>query len=77
VTSRPAAVLGVPAGRLAVGAVADICLLDPRHAWRVGPDALAGRPTHTPFAGLELVGIARRTFAAGITIHRADAGHAP
>ena len=71
VTSRAAAVLGVPAGRLAPGAVADVCLFDPRHAWRVGAAALGGRETHTPFQGLELVGGVRRTLAAGTTIFRA------
>ena len=73
VTQRPARVLGIAAGRLAPGEAADLCLFDPRRAWRVDPAALASRGRNTPFAGLELTGRAVRTLAAGRTIHGASA----
>jgi dihydroorotase len=69
VTVRPARVLGLPAGTLAVGAAADICLFDPDLAWRVQPSALQSQGKNTPFAGLELVGRVARTLVAGRTVH--------
>lgn len=69
VTHRAAAVLGAAVGRLEPGAPADICLFDPRRAWRIEPDRLAGSGRNTPLAGLEMTGRAVRTIAAGRTIH--------
>ena len=71
VTSRPAAILGIAAGTLAVGAAADVCLYDPRRAWIVGPATLASQCKESPFSGLELTGRVVRTLAAGRTIHAA------
>ena len=55
-TSRPAALLGSPAGRLAKGAPADLCLFDLERAWRVEAGALPGKATNTPFDGRALEG---------------------
>ncbi len=71
VTVRPARVLGVPAGRLDVGASADLCLFDPTRAWVVQPSALASQGKNTPFQGLELTGRVARTILAGRTVHTA------
>ncbi|WP_237560993.1 GntR family transcriptional regulator, partial [Elioraea sp. Yellowstone] len=35
---RPAGLLGVPGGRLAEGAAADLCLFDPDRAWQIRAD---------------------------------------
>ncbi|MEZ5742117.1 MAG: dihydroorotase, partial [Burkholderiaceae bacterium] len=40
VTNRAARVLGIPAGSLAPGAIADLCLFDPAQRWRPGPKTL-------------------------------------
>lgn len=40
-------------GRLAVGAPADLTLIDPDQRWRVGEDDLAGKARNTPFLGRE------------------------
>ena len=69
VTVRAARVLGIEAGTLAAGAVADICLFDPKRAWTVRPAALASQGKNTPFLGLELVGRAVRTLVGGRTVH--------
>lgn len=69
VTSAPAAILGVDAGRLAVDAPADICIFDPRAAWRVERKTLRSQGKNTPFLGLEVVGRARRTFVGGQIVH--------
>jgi dihydroorotase len=72
VTCGPAAVLGNmlgelngSAGRLAVGAVADVCVFDPQAAWTVTPQALRSQGKNTPFSGYELLGRVRCTLIAG------------
>ena len=79
VTSRPAAVLGTAlgplaqsAGRLAVGSVADVCVLDPNASWVVAPAALRSQGRNTPFSGYELSGRVRATLVGG---HLAYAAH--
>ncbi len=69
VTSRAARVLGVPAGTLAQGAPADICLFDPALPWIVKPAALVSQGKNTPFLGLELTGRVVRTLVGGRTVH--------
>ena len=71
VTHRPARVLGVRAGTLALGASADICLFDPEGTWIVRAEALASQGKNTPFLGLELQGRVVRTLVGGRTVHRA------
>ncbi|MGH7104530.1 MAG: dihydroorotase, partial [Acetobacteraceae bacterium] len=55
-TAGPADLLGVPAGRLAPGAVADLCLFQPERAWRVEAGHLPGKAQNTPFDGRALEG---------------------
>ena len=71
ITHRPARILGVPAGTLAAGAAADICLFDPARPWIVEPAALASQGKNTPFQGLELVGRVARTLVGGRTVYAA------
>jgi len=71
VTHRAAKILGVPAGTLAAGASADICLYDPASPWIVQPSALASQGKNTPFQGLELTGRVARTIVGGRTVHAA------
>ena len=78
VTSGPAAVLGAAlgvchgsAGRLIVGAVADVCVVDAEAAWTVAPDALRSQGKHTPFSGYELPGRVRCTVVAGQVVFNA------
>jgi dihydroorotase len=69
VTSRPAGILGIPAGALAEGAAADVCVFDPSAPWRVDRASLASQGKNTPFAGLELVGRPRWTIVGGELVH--------
>ena len=68
-TCRAAAVLGSPAGRLAGGAPADLCLFDADARAPIQPDALRSRAKLTPFAfercGLALPGRVLGTWVAG------------
>lgn len=47
--ANPAALLGVDAGTLAVGAEADIALVDPNRPWIVNSDKMAASAGNTPF----------------------------
>jgi dihydroorotase len=69
VTSRPAAILGVDAGAIRVGAPADVVVFDPRRPWRVERGALASQGKNTPFLGLELEGRVRATLVGGAVVH--------
>ena len=48
-TRRPADLLGLHAGRLAVGAPADLVLFDPERGWQVREQALHSKSKNTPF----------------------------
>jgi dihydroorotase len=76
VTHRPAGILrqsspGIAAGigRMAVGEVADLCLLDPDEVWQLDPARLRSQGRHTPFAfdctGISLPGKVRATCVGG------------
>jgi dihydroorotase len=69
ITSRPARVLGIAGGTLAVGAPADLCIFDQERAWRVTPDALRSQGRNTPFAGYELVGKTTCTIVGGQVVY--------
>lgn len=64
-TSGPAGILGIDAGRLAVGAPAHLVLLDPEARWRLAADALVSAGRCTPFDGWALRGRVVRTLHAG------------
>jgi dihydroorotase len=71
ITSDAARVLGVPSGRLAVGAPADVVLFDPDAPRRIVPEALKSQGKNTPFLGLELAGSVRCTIVAGNVVYEA------
>ncbi len=48
-TANPAALLGVDAGVLAIGAQADLALIDPERPWVVDSDKMAASSGNTPF----------------------------
>jgi dihydroorotase len=55
-TIGPATVLGIGAGRLAPGSVADLTLVDPERRWTVEPAAFRSLSRNTPFAGMSMRG---------------------
>ncbi|HEX7054776.1 MAG TPA: dihydroorotase [Burkholderiales bacterium] len=71
ITSAPARVLGVPSGRLAPGAPADVVLIDPRAPRRIAPETLKSQGKNTPFVGAELSGAVRCTIVAGNVVYEA------
>jgi dihydroorotase len=65
VTAAPADVLRLPAGRIDVGAAADLCVFDAAATWTVEPRALKSQGHNTPFLGYELPARVRATIVAG------------
>ncbi|MCW5574583.1 MAG: dihydroorotase [Burkholderiales bacterium] len=68
ITARPAAILGIDAGHLAVDAAADICIFDPKQYWRVEAAALRSQGKNTPFSGIELQGRVSHTLVSGSVV---------
>ena len=62
---NPAKILGIPAGTLAVGANADIALIDLNEEWTVDPGRLHGKSKNTPFKGMTLTGRVKKTVLGG------------
>jgi len=76
-SARPADLLGLPGGRLAVGAPADLILVDLGAPWVVEERALRSKSKNTPFEDQMFEGRVMMTLVAGRIVYRyADAGHA-
>jgi len=70
-TWRPADLLGIDAGRLAKGAMADLVLFDPEAPWKVKEEDLHSLAKNTAFEGRLLQGRVRRTLVDGRTVYEA------
>lgn len=68
ITHQPADMLGLEAGRLKVGAPADLVLFDPDTGWKVDADELHSRAKNTPFDGRPVQGRVLRTVIDGRTV---------
>jgi dihydroorotase len=68
--SSGAALFDFPAPAIAVGAPADICLVDLADTWHVGEAGYESRSANSCFAGRELTGRVRMTIAAGSVAYR-------
>ncbi len=66
--ANPAALLGVDAGALSVGAEADIALIDPDKPWVVDSDQMAASAGNTPFDKQGVAGRAVALFKGGTRI---------
>lgn len=65
ITHHPAQILGLDAGRLAVGQVADVCIFNPESRWQVIPAHLRSQGKNTPFLGYEMQGAVTFTLVDG------------
>jgi len=68
VTHRPAAILEMEAGRMRVGAPADLVLFDPDVPWKIEERALRSKSKNTPFDKRPTQGRAVRTVVDGRTV---------
>ena len=71
ITSDAARVLGVDAGHLTSGSVADVCIFDPNAHWTVKPEALRSQGKNTPYLGYELQGRVCYTIVDGQVVFEA------
>ncbi|MDA1107570.1 MAG: dihydroorotase [Proteobacteria bacterium] len=69
VTCKPAHILGLDAGTLAVGKTADICIFDPERYWTLSTDTLVSRGHNTPFLNWELKGKVTHTLLDGEVVY--------
>jgi len=68
IAGTPAALLGVDAGRLAVGMEADIAILDPERPWIVRSDKMAAQAGNTPFDRHGVQGRVSQLFKGGMPV---------
>lgn len=68
-TINPARLLGLDAGHLTKGAIADLIVFDPNEPWVVNKDLLASRSKNSPFDEAKLQGRVLCTVVAGRIVH--------
>jgi dihydroorotase len=64
-TRKPAELLGLPAGTLAAGAAADVCLFDPDESWTYDAKAGQSKSSNSPWSGQKLKGRVKTTIVDG------------
>ena len=69
VTCTPARLLQIDRGSLGVGAVADICLVDPVQEWVLQEESMLSSGKNTPFLGKRFKGKVRWTVLGGCVVY--------
>jgi dihydroorotase len=76
-THKPAEILGLPKGTLAVGTDADICIFDPDERWTPHAESSFSRSRNSPWYGQTLRGRVKHTFVAGFEVYDGEKIHSP
>ena len=71
-STAPAKVFGLAKGTLAVGADADVTIVDQQEQWEVDPAKFRSKSRNTPFAGWKVKGRVRTTIVGGRVVFEAD-----
>ncbi|VAW70938.1 Dihydroorotase [hydrothermal vent metagenome] len=72
ITCNPAHVLGLDVGHLGVGALANLCLIDPEKDWMFDANEMLSHGKNTPFSGWYFSAKVVRTLIEGNTVYCAD-----
>lgn len=72
-TAAPARTFGLAKGTLAVGADADVAIVDPDAAWVVEPARFRTMGRNTPFAGWKVKGRVTQTIVSGRLVYESGA----
>lgn len=70
-TSAPAAAFGLKKGTLAIGADADVVIVDQYESWDVDPSKFRSKSRNTPFAGWKVKGRVQTTIVGGTVVFEA------
>ena len=68
-STRPAQILGIEAGSLKVGSVADVVIFDPDEKWTVDVNKLHGKSKNAVFKGMELNSKVKYTVCGGEKVY--------
>jgi dihydroorotase len=69
-STRPADIMGLPQGRIARGAPADLIVFDPDEPFVLDPAALHSKSKNTPFDEARLQGVVHLTVVGGAVVHQ-------
>jgi dihydroorotase len=69
-TCGPAEILGLPLGRLEIGASADICVFDPEQNWQLKEKEMFSCGHNSPFLGREFKGQVTHTLFEGRVVYK-------
>ena len=75
-STAPAKAFGLAKGTLAVGADADVTIVDQQEQWEVDPAMFRSKSRNTPFAGWKVKGRVTMTIVGGRIVFEADSGKA-
>ncbi|MBS0172053.1 MAG: dihydroorotase [Nitrospira sp.] len=70
--TAPAKAFSLNAGTLAVGAPADVAIVDPNREWEVDPSRFHSKSRNTPFAGWKVKGRVTTTIVSGRVVYELD-----
>jgi len=73
-STNPARIAARPGGSLAVGAPADVAVIDPERRWRYDPAKGFSKSRNSPFAGREMIGRAIATLVDGRLVYDVERG---
>jgi dihydroorotase len=69
-TINPSVILGIPKGRLAIGAPGDLTLFHPSERWQVNPNEFVSKGKNTPFRDKTLMGCVKYTILGGKIVYK-------